>query len=153
MSNTEKLLTKENSILQNIKNMLNGLYKKLIVSLQQKYNIPAFLIIIGVLFIFLGPCLIGSKVNFTNELEPVTQEPVEIVTQEPNNEVISGILFNTPSIYPEKTYESTSLEHTTPSDFEVLKNFDIVETNNIVSVNEKINDYSKQPTFSPGKFN
>jgi len=153
MSDTENLLIKKNNILQYIKNMLNGLYKKLIIILQSKYKIPLFLIIICAFFIFLGPCLISPKQNFTNEIEEVTQEPVEVVTKEPNHQVLSGILFNTPSIYSEKTYESTSLEHTSPSDFEVLKNFDIVETNNIVSVKEKINDYSTQPTFSPGKFN
>ena len=130
--------------------MLNGLYKKLIDSLQKVYGIPVFLIVIGVLFVFLGPCLIGNRVNFTNELEETTQEPLEEVTQEPDKQIF---LINEPSIYSEKTYENTSLEHTPSGDFEVLKNFDILETNNIVSVKEKINDYMNQPTFSPGQFN
>ena len=49
--------------------------------------------------------------------------------------------------------ELTSLENTAPSEFEVLKNFDILETNNIISVKERINNFIKQPTFLPGKFN
>jgi len=130
------------TILQKINNMLNGLYKKLIDSLQKVYEIPAFLIIISLLFVFLGPCVIGNRVNFTNELEETTQEPEEQI-----------FLINEPTIYSEKTYENTSLEHTPSGDFEVLKNFDILETNNIVSVKEKINDYMNQPTFSPGQFN
>ena len=130
------------TILQKINNMLNGLYKKLIDSLQKVYEIPAFLIIISLLFVFLGPCVIGNRVNFTNELEETTQEPEEQI-----------FLINEPTIYSEKTYENTSLEHTPSGDFEVLKNFDILETNDIVSVKEKINDYSNQPTFLPGKFN
>ena len=130
------------TILQKINNMLNGLYKKLIDSLQKVYEIPAFLIIISLLFVFLGPCVIGNRVNFTNELEETTQEPEEQI-----------FLINEPTIYSEKTYENTSLEHTPSGDFEVLKNFDILETNDIVSVKEKINDYMNQPTFSPGQFN
>ena len=61
-------------------------------------------------------------------------------------------LIDTP-LCSEKTYQNTSLENTSPSEFEVLKNFDILETNNIVSVKGKIDDYNNQPTFLPGKFN
>ena len=97
---------------------------------------------------FLGPCLLnGFKTNFTNEMEQVTPEP-----EEPCHDGTDSNLINTP-LCSEKTYQNTSLENTSPSDFEVLKNFDILETNNIVSVKEKIDDYTNQPTFLPGKFN
>ena len=60
-------------------------------------------------------------------------------------------LINEPNL--EKTYENTSLSNTPPSKFEVLKNFNIFDTNKYISVKGKINDYSNQPTFSPGQFN
>ena len=145
MSDTKTLIPKQTGILQNIKDILKGIYKQIIDSLQGTYQVPAFLIIISIFFIFLGPCLISYRENFTNELEQVTQEPLESEEQ--------ILLISEPTIYSEKTYENTSLDHTPPGDFEVLKNFDILETNNIVSVKEKINDYSNQPTFSPGQFN
>ena len=84
---------------------------------------PIFILVIGIIFMFIGPCLLGSQLNFTNELEVVTQEPLE-PEKEPNLE---------------KTYENTSLSNTSSSKFEVLKNFNIFDTNKYISVKEKIN--------------
>ena len=142
----------ENKTYEKIRNFFMNLYKGIIdffgKLLEMEYTIPAIVIFIGVLFIFLGPCLLnGFKSNFTNEIEQVTQEP-----EEPCHDGTDSNLINTP-LCSEKTYQNTSLENTAPSEFEVLKNFDILETNNIVSIKEKIDDYTNQPTFSPGKFN
>ena len=129
-------------------NEATNYYEKFIDLLKDEYSFPIYLIIIvmliGILVIFLTPCLLGSQLNFTNELEVVTQEPLE-----PENE--ENDLINEPNL--EKTYENTSLSNTPPSNFEVLKNFNIFDTNKYISVKEKINDYSNQPTFSPGQFN
>lgn len=156
MSDTEPLITDKNTgnkIFENFRNFLMNLYygvrdffKKL--SGNVEYTIPSVVIFIGVLFIFLGPCLLnGFKSNFTNEIEQVTQEP-----EEPCHDGTDSNLINTP-LCSEKTYQNTSLENTSPSDFEVVKNFDILETNNILSVKERIDGYIDQPTFLPGKFN
>ena len=149
MSDTESMMPKNtgNDIFQNISNLFKYVYDQLTNLLQQKYQVHVFMLVMGVIFIFLGPCLIGSRISFTNELEQVNEEP-----KEPCHDGTDSSLINTP-ICSEKTYENTTLENTSPSEFEVLKNFDILETNNIVSVKEKINDYSNQPTFPPGKFN
>ena len=139
MSDSKLLITKSYGY-----KVLNKLYRKSVYLLQRKYSIPTFLIIIGIVIIFLIPCLISSRREFVNELEEVTQAPLEPekkktdLIKEPNRE---------------KTYENTSLPTTSSTDFEILKNFQILDTNKFISVKEKINDYSKQPTFSPGKFN
>jgi hypothetical protein len=117
--------------------------------------------------------------EFTDELEEVTLEQLEPVNEEidlinepntektyentpllntPNTEktyentpLLNTSLLNTPNT--EKTYENTSLLNTPSNNFEILKNFQIQDTNKIISVKEKINDYSNQPKFSPGQFN
>jgi len=139
MSDSKVLITKNNGY-----KILDNLYKKSIYLLKRKISIPTFLIIIGIVIIFLIPCLISSRKDFVNEIEEVTQAPLE-----PEKEKID--LIKEPNT--EKTYENTSLPNTPSSDFEILKNFHILDTNKIISVKEKINDYSNQPTFSPGKFN
>ena len=156
---SEPLITKENDMLQTIKNGLNRGYKNMIKLLLQDIRFPTFVLLIGVLFMFIGPCLLGSQLNFTNELDEVTpktlesEEEVTPETLESEEEVTPETLESEDKLNSEKTYENTSLSNMSPSDFEVLKNFNIQETNKIYSVKEKINDYSKQPTFSPGQFN
>ena len=167
---SEPLITKENDMLQTIKNGLNRGYKNMIKLLLQDIRFPTFVLLIGVLFMFIGPCLLGSQLNFTNELDEVTpktleseeevtpktlesEEEVTPETLESEEEVTPETLESEDKLNSEKTYENTSLSNMSPSDFEVLKNFNIQETNKFYSVKEKINDYSKQPTFSPGQFN
>jgi|TARA_B110001452_G_C15033569_1_gene361100 hypothetical protein len=144
MSEGKTLLDKQNGNFQNISESFNNIYIKIKDILLKNVKFPIFILVIGILFMFLGPCLLGPRLNFTNELEEVTQEPLE-----PENE--EKDLIKEPKF--EKTYENTTLSNTPSSEFEVLKNFKINETNNIISVKEKINDYSYQPTFSPGQFN
>jgi hypothetical protein len=147
MSDTEHMNPKNNT-----SKKISGFFLKLVEDFRKfigdiwkiEYTFPVIVIVFGVLFIFLGPCLLGFKRDFTNELEEVTQEPLE-----PVNEEID--LINEPNT--EKTYENTSLLNTPSSDFEILKNFQILDTNKFISVKEKINDYSNQPTFLPGQFN
>ena len=139
MSDSKLLITKSYGY-----KVLNKLYRKSVYLLQRKYSIPTFLIIIGIVIIFLIPCLISSRREFVNELEEVTQAPLEPEKKKTD-------LIKEPNT--EKTYENTSLPTTSSTDFEILKNFQILDTNKFISVKEKINDYSKQPTFSPGKFN
>ena len=147
MSDTELTIPKNNTY-----DKINNFFLKLFKDIRNfigniltiEYTIPVIVIVFGVLFMFLGPCLLGFKTKFTNELEEVTQEHLE-----PVNEEID--LINEPNT--EKTYENTSLPNTSSSDFEILKNFQILDTNKIISVKEKINDYSNQPTFLPGQFN
>ena len=117
--------------------------KSMLLSIPTKYIIGVILllIIIGLLI------YIYKKECFTNEIEQVTLEP-----EEPCHDGTDSNLINTP-LCSEKTYQNTSLENTAPSEFEVLKNFDILETNNIISVKERIDGYIDQPTFLPGKFN
>ena len=143
---------KENDMFKKISDFLMQLFTNIVDFVrklwEKKYTIPSIFLLFGVLFIFLGPCLLNNfKSDFTNEMEEVTQEP-----EEPCHDGTDSDLINTP-LCSEKTYQNTSLETTSPSEFEVLKNFDIIETNNIVSIKEKINDYNNQPSFLPGKFN
>ena len=83
--------------------------------------------------------------NFTNKKD--TQE-----SEEPCYNGTDSNLINTP-LCSEQTYENTSLANSSPSNFEVLKNVNIKETNKIVTVKDGIDDYTNQPTFLPGKFN
>ena len=61
MSDSKLLITKSYGY-----KVLNKLYRKSIYLLQRKYSIPAFLIIIGIVIIFLIPCLISSRREFVN---------------------------------------------------------------------------------------
>ena len=153
MNETQPLVTNENTgnkiiekittFLENFKNRVINFFKELSEGIKnnpERFFVALFLILLFLMFYF-------RSESFTNEIEQVTQEP-----EEPCHDGTDSNLINTP-LCSEKTYQNTSLENTAPSEFEVLKNFDILETNNIVSVKEKIDGYIDQPTFLPGKFN
>ena len=194
---------RQKKILQNIQNFSKRKYKQ-IGGLLDKYKSQIFIFVAFTIIIFLAPCLLRSRMEFTDELEEVTLEQLEPVNEEidlinepntektyentpvlntPNTEKTyeNTQLLNTPNTAKtyentpvlktpntaktyentpllntpntEKTYENTSLLNTPSNNFEILKNFQIQDTNKIISVKEKINDYSNQPKFSPGQFN
>tara|TARA_B100001094_G_scaffold223865_1_gene218068 strand:- start:13 stop:474 length:462 start_codon:yes stop_codon:yes gene_type:complete len=153
MNETQPLVTNENTgnkiiekittFLENFKNRVINFFKELSEGIKnnpERFFVALFLILLFLMFYF-------RSESFTNEIEQVTQEP-----EEPCHDGTDSNLINTP-LCSEKTYQNTSLENTAPSEFEVLKNFDILETNNIISVKERIDGYIDQPTFLPGKFN
>ena len=136
------------SLIYILQNILKRKYNQ-IRGVLNKYKSQISIFIVLVVIVFLTPCLISSRRDFTNELEEVTleQETEEVtLEQETEEELIKEPIT-------EKTYENTSLLNTPSNDFEVLSNFNILDSNNIITVKEKINDYSEQPTFSPGQFN
>ena len=82
---SEPLIIKENSMLQTIKNNLKTGYDYIEKLLLHNVKFPRFILLIGILFMFIGPCLLGSQSNFTNESKEVTQEHLESEEITPKN--------------------------------------------------------------------
>tara|TARA_B100001094_G_C17648107_1_gene538280 strand:- start:11 stop:463 length:453 start_codon:yes stop_codon:yes gene_type:complete len=111
-------------------------------------------VLLGILFVLVVSGLVGrwSCASPEKEVENFTNKKDTQESEEPCYNGTDSNLINTP-LCSEQTYENTSLANSSPSNFEVLKNVNIKETNKIVTVKDGIDDYTNQPTFLPGKFN